>query len=94
MGRAAAPIADKYNFPAAIGSPDCVHVRIRKLFSYGDTQIEKGGAAQMYKRYAAHASNAGKRVVILKMPVVLAEFRASYVYALTLVPLLMRHSSK
>lgn len=91
----AAPIADKYNFPAAIGSPDCVHVRIRKLFPYDDVYINRKGrcvAAQMYKRYAAHASNAGQaRVAILKMPVVLMEFRGSYacMYALTLIALLI-----
>lgn len=49
----------------------------------------------MHKRYAARAGNAEReRVVILKMPVVLAEFRASYayMYALALIaPLILRH---
>lgn len=48
----------------------------------------------MHKRYAAHAGNADESVVILKMPVVLVEFRASYayMYALALIaPLILRH---
>lgn len=51
----------------------------------------------MYKRYAACASNARQaRVVILKMPVVLTEFHGSYayMYALTLIALLILRSSK
>lgn len=68
----------KYNFPAAIGSPDCVHVRIRKLFPYDDVYINRKEQrhTQMYVQAAAlvEIGNFENACHIL------TEFRGSYAH--------------